>query len=81
MKTYPNGPDGHDTLHITLALGHRPEAGLATITRGGGGGLEDLVGVVDVEEEVGETKDWDDGAHLVGLTTFASPIKKSSVCL
>jgi len=75
VKTYPDGPNGHDTLHITLALGYRPGAGLATITCGGSGGLEDLVGVVDVEEEVGETKDWDDGAHLVGLTTAVSPIK------
>jgi len=50
MKTYPDGPDGHDTLHITLALGHRPGAWLASITCGGSGGLENLVGVVDIEE-------------------------------
>lgn len=49
-KTYPDSPNGYDTLHVTLALGNWVEAGLATITCGGGGVLEDLVGVVDVQE-------------------------------
>lgn len=75
MKTYPDGPDGHDALHITLALGHRPEAGLTTAACGGNGDLENLVGVVDVEEQVGETEDWDYGSHLVGLTTVVLPRK------
>jgi hypothetical protein len=74
-KRYPDGPDGHDTLHITLALCHRPGARLTTIACRGSGGLEDLVGVVDVEEQVGETEDWDYGAHVVGLTTVVPPIK------
>jgi hypothetical protein len=72
VKTYPDDPDGHDALHVTLALGHRPRAGLATIACRGRGDLEDLVGVVDVEEQVGETEDRDDGPHLVGLTTVLS---------
>ena len=74
-KTYPDGPDGHDTLHVTLALGYRPGAGLATTACRGSWGLEDLVGVINVEEKVGETEDRDDGPHLVGLTTVVSPIK------
>lgn len=78
---YPDGPDGHDALHITLALGHRPIAGLTTAACGGSGGLEDLVGVIDVEEQVGETEDWDNGAHLVGLTTVVSPVKSTTVCV
>lgn len=48
---------------------------MATAACGGGGNLEDLVGVVDVEEQVSKTEDWDYGAHLVGLTTVVSPIK------
>ena len=74
-KRYPDGPDGHDALHITLALGHRPDAGLTTTACGGSGDLEDLVCVVDVEEQVGETEDWDYGAHVAGLTTVVSPMK------
>jgi len=74
-ERYPDGPDGHDALHITLALGHRPSAGLTTTTWRRGGDLEDLVCVVDVEEQVGETEDWDYGAHGVGLTTVVSPMK------
>jgi hypothetical protein len=70
----PDDPDGHDALHVTLALGHRPDAGLTTIAWGGSGGFEDLEGVVDVEEEVGETEDWDYGAHF-GLATVLSRIK------
>ena len=75
VKAYPDGPDGHHALHITFALGHRPDTGLATTACGGKGPLEDLVAVVDVEEKVGETEDWDYGAHLVGLTTVVSPMK------
>lgn len=74
-KKYPDGPDGHDTLHITLTLGHRPETGLTTTACGGSGDLEDLVAVVDVEEQVGETEDWDYGAHVAGLTTVVPPTK------
>ena len=48
---------------------------MATTAWGGGGDLEDLVCVVDVEEQVGETEDWDYGAHHVGLTAVVSPIK------
>ena len=47
---YPDGPDGYDALHVTLALGHWADAGLATVACGGGGDLEDLVSVVDVQE-------------------------------
>lgn len=47
---------------------------MTTTARGGSGGLEDLVGVVDVEEQVGETEDWDYGAHRGGLTVVVSPI-------
>jgi len=49
-KIYPDSPNGYDALHVTLALGNRVEAGLATIACGGGGDLEDLVSVVDVQE-------------------------------
>ena len=31
VKTYPDGPDGHDALHVTFALGHCPEARRTTI--------------------------------------------------
>ena len=48
---------------------------MTTAALGGSGGLEDLVRVIDVEEQVGETEDWDYGAHHVGLTTVVSPIK------
>ena len=75
VKAYPDDPNGHDALHVALALGHRPEAGLTTTACGGSGSLENLVCVIDVEEQVGETEDWDDGAHLVGLTTVVSPRK------
>jgi hypothetical protein len=71
-ETYPDDPDGHDPLHVALTLGQRPWAGSTTIARGGRGILEDLVGVVDVQEQVGETENGDDGAHLVGLTTAVS---------
>ena len=74
-KTYPDDPDGHDPLHVTLALGHRSWTGLATIAWGRGRNLQDLVGVVDIEEQVGEREDRDCGAHLVGLTTVVSPRK------
>jgi len=74
-KKYPDGPDGHDAFHITLTLGHRPEAGLATTACGGSGDLEDLVAVIDVEEQIGETEDWDYGAHVAGLTTVVPPMK------
>lgn len=67
QRTYPDDPDGHDPLHVALALGFRSLAGLATIAWGGRGVLQDLIGVVDVEEQVGETEDRDYGAHLVGL--------------
>ena len=74
-NTHPDDPDGHDPLHGALALYHRLLAGLATTGYGGRGHLQNLVGVVDVEEQVAETEDWDNGAHLVGLTTVVSPRK------
>lgn len=75
VESYPDDPDGHDSLHVALALGHRSLAGLATIACGGRGDLQDLVGVIDIEEQVGETEDRDHGAHVVGLTTVGSPSK------
>lgn len=78
---YPYDPDGHDPLHLTLALGHGPHARLAIITGRGKGDLEDLVGVVDVEEQVGEAENRDDRAHVVRLTTVVSPNESTSVCV
>jgi len=51
MRTYyPDDSDGRDTIHITLALGHRPDGRLAVTKCGGSGDLENLVGTVDVVE-------------------------------
>lgn len=80
-KVYPDGPDGHDAFHVTLALGHRSSARLTTAACRGRGNLENLVGVIDVEEQVGEAEGWNYGAHLVGLTTVVSPKKRYSICV
>ena len=76
MRTYPDNPYGHNTLHVTPALDYHPVIGWATvIVWRNGGGFEDFVGAVDVEEQVGETEDWDNGVHLVWFPVVVSPVK------
>ena len=74
-RTYPDNPDCHDALHIAPALDYHPVIGWATIVWRDGRGFEDFVGAVDVKEQVGETEDWDNGAHLVGFSVVVSPVK------
>ena len=50
VRTYPEDPNGHDPFHVALALGRRPCARYATAAGRWKGDLEDLVGVVDIQE-------------------------------